>query len=154
MGEGWVPDDYFSGILLILWIRSPSKISEPWDNPFWEKSMWTGRKKRTKIIPKILDTTFRCKAQGQRTQFPQTNLNQISSQCQWNQTCLSDKEGETPLKLFYIWQWAVLIMMVNYLDSPFNKSCYFPYIHTVINHFIWLIIILLFLKGLLLNIIM
>ena len=35
-GKG-VPTFFFNGILIFLLVRSPCKISKPYDNPFWEK---------------------------------------------------------------------------------------------------------------------
>ena len=34
-------------ILFVVWLKTPCKISEPYDNPFWEKSKW--RRKRERI---------------------------------------------------------------------------------------------------------
>ena len=31
---------FLVGILIFLLVRCPRKISEPYDNPFWEKSLW------------------------------------------------------------------------------------------------------------------
>ena len=41
MGGGRLSPIFFLvGILIFLLVRSPCKISEPYDNPFWEKSLW------------------------------------------------------------------------------------------------------------------
>ena len=37
-GVGRVPDFFLVGILIFLLLRSPCKISKPYENPFWEKS--------------------------------------------------------------------------------------------------------------------
>jgi hypothetical protein len=39
---------FFIGILIFLLLRSPCRISEPYDNPFWEKSDGGRRKKKEK----------------------------------------------------------------------------------------------------------
>ena len=38
MGGG--PHFFLVGILIFLLVRRPRKILEPYDNPFWEKSLW------------------------------------------------------------------------------------------------------------------
>ena len=37
-GTGGGPHFCLPQILFLLWLKTPSKISEPYDNPFWEKS--------------------------------------------------------------------------------------------------------------------
>jgi hypothetical protein len=43
-------------ILFCLWLKTPCKISEPYDNPFWEKNNGSGRKKGEKKTTLIVDT--------------------------------------------------------------------------------------------------
>ena len=38
MGGG--PHFFLVGILIFLLVRRPRNILEPYDNPFWEKSLW------------------------------------------------------------------------------------------------------------------
>jgi hypothetical protein len=33
-----------------VWIKTLFKLSEPYDNPFWEKSKWSRRKKKTNAV--------------------------------------------------------------------------------------------------------
>ena len=37
---GGGPHFFLVGILIFLLVRRPRKISEPYNNPFWEKSLW------------------------------------------------------------------------------------------------------------------
>ena len=49
-GVGGSPQ-FFSliGILIFLWVRSPCKISKPYDKPFWEKRKGRERRKKTAL---------------------------------------------------------------------------------------------------------
>ena len=67
------------GILIFLLLRSLCKISEPYDNPFWEKSdggirKKKERKKERRLIPTIV-AYLRFSAGG--THFARTNLVRI-----------------------------------------------------------------------------
>ena len=44
-GRGGPPNFVPPQILFFLWVKTPCKISEPYDNPFWEKSNPAQRKK-------------------------------------------------------------------------------------------------------------
>ena len=44
------PKSYF-----FLWVKTPCKISKPYDNPLWEKSN-AGREKKEETTPVIVDT--------------------------------------------------------------------------------------------------
>ena len=55
------------------------------EQPLLGKKYVTRKKRRErKIIPKIVDTKFRCNAQGQRTHFAQTNYCECSSRPRWS----------------------------------------------------------------------
>ena len=47
-GEGGSPIFFLIGILLFVIVRSLYKISEPYDNPFWDFSNGSNNKKRIK----------------------------------------------------------------------------------------------------------
>ena len=49
-------------------VRGPCKISEPWENPFWEQSMWPGKKER-KEKKKNLKNILKSSSFGGRLHF-------------------------------------------------------------------------------------
>ena len=57
----WIPP-FFPPQILIFWlVKTPCNISEPYDNPFWEKSNPSRRRerKRENKTPWLVDTLFR-----------------------------------------------------------------------------------------------
>ena len=54
-GDQVGPQIFWAGILIFLWVRGPSKISWPYDNPFWENSYTGRRKKREGKFKKNID---------------------------------------------------------------------------------------------------
>ena len=60
-GMGGPRNIFLSGILIFFCdlIRSPCKVSEPQDNPFWEKSNAGRKREEEKKTPLIVDTQFR-----------------------------------------------------------------------------------------------
>ena len=48
-GRGGPRNFFPNGILIFLWVRSPCKISKPYDKPFWEKRKGRERRKKTAL---------------------------------------------------------------------------------------------------------
>jgi hypothetical protein len=48
VGKGVSQSYFLSGIIKFLRIRSPCKVSEPYDNPFWKKSNAARKRERKK----------------------------------------------------------------------------------------------------------
>ena len=47
-GRGGPPNLFSPLIKKMLWLKTPCKISEPYDNRFWEKSRWSRERERKK----------------------------------------------------------------------------------------------------------
>ena len=67
----------FTPKLFFCDLKPYAKFQNPRTTPSWRKVCDPERKERKKIIPKIVDTTFHCHAQWQRTHFPWTNKTKI-----------------------------------------------------------------------------
>jgi hypothetical protein len=65
------------------------QILEPYNNPFWEKSMWRRKKKEKEEdkITNIVDTSFWCNALGQRMHSARTKIINISDSLYYIQYC-------------------------------------------------------------------
>ena len=73
---------FLIGILIFLLLRSPCKISEPYDNPFWYFSNG-GERKRKINLPKIV-AYISCSAG--RTHFARTNM---KGYCKSGEKCIN-----------------------------------------------------------------
>ena len=45
-GAGGSPNNLFTQVLVFLWLKTPCKISKPYDNSFWEKSNPSGKERK------------------------------------------------------------------------------------------------------------
>ena len=50
VGQGVAPNFFLPQILFFVWLKTPHKISEPYDNFFWEKSNPAEKKEREKTL--------------------------------------------------------------------------------------------------------